>query len=184
MKIQFSKILPAVVISLVGATNSFAAAQGFYAMKAPTIEGAVAPLSKYDGKVTLVVNTASLCGFTPQYKALEELYTKYKDRGFVVLGFPSNDFGSQEPGTNAEIKNFCERTFKVTFPMFAKDKVTGDAKQPVYKFLTEHAQEKGEISWNFEKFLINKKGDVVGRFKSKVEPMSAELTGRIEALLK
>jgi len=156
--------------------------QNFYTLEAPGIDGHKEPLSKYAGKVTLVVNTASECGFTPQYKGLQELYTKYKDKGFVVLGFPSNDFGSQEPGSNTEIKKFCELKYKTTFPLFSKDVVKGPQKQPVYKFLTENAPEKGEISWNFEKFLVDKKGNIVARFKSKIEPMSPEITSKIEEM--
>ena len=151
-------------------TSSVFAAQGFYALEAETIDGQKQKLSAYEGKVALVVNTASQCGFTPQYKDLEAIYQKYKAKGFVVLGFPSNDFGSQEPGGNAEIKKFCEKKFKVSFPLFSKNPVVGEAKQPVYRFLTETAEPKGEVKWNFEKFLIDKKGNVVGRFRSSVSP--------------
>lgn len=159
--------------------------QGFYAQQAVDIDGKKVPLSSYMGKVALVVNTASQCGFTPQYEGLEALYQKYKDRGFVVLGFPSNDFGSQEPGSNAEIKTFCEKTYRTTFPLFAKDKVTGSEKQPLYKFLTETSAKGAveEVSWNFEKFLIDPKGNVVGRFKSRVKPSDDLLQKQIEALL-
>lgn len=157
-----------------------AQAASLYDQTAITLEAKSVPLKEYKGKVALVVNTASQCGYTPQYKDLQALYDKYKAQGLVVLGFPSNDFGSQEPGSNAEIKKFCEERFKVSFPMFSKDKVTGESKQPIYKFLTENAQEKGEVKWNFEKFLIDKKGNVVGRYRSKVTPLSSELTGAIE----
>ncbi len=155
----------------------------FYSLSAKDIDDKPVALSKYAGKVSLVVNTASECGYTPQYKGLEALYLKYKAKGFVVLGFPSNDFGAQEPGSNAEIKKFCELKFKVSFPMFSKDRVTGDDKQSVYKFLTEAAAEKGEVKWNFEKFLINKKGEVVGRYKSGVTPDAAELDQAIAKLV-
>jgi glutathione peroxidase len=144
------------------------------------------PLGKYQGKVALVVNTASKCGFTPQYKDLESLYEKYQDQGFVVLGFPSNDFGAQEPGSDAEIKKFCELNYKVKFPLMPKAPVKGEAKQPAYKYLTEKTREdlRGEVEWNFEKFLVGKDGQVVARFKSKVSPSDPQVTSKIEALLK
>ena len=156
------------------------AAANFFELSAPGIDGKSEALSKYKGKTILVVNTASECGFTPQYKGLEELYNKYKGRGLVVLGFPSNDFGAQEPGSNADIKKFCDLKFHVTFPMFSKDVVKGTKKQPVYSFLTKDGE---EISWNFEKFLVDKSGKVVGRYKSKVTPESPELTSKIESVL-
>jgi glutathione peroxidase len=141
-------------------------------------------LSAYEGKVLLIVNTASQCGFTPQYRGLEAIYEKYAKDGFVILGFPSNDFGAQEPGSNAEIKNFCERNFKVSFPMFEKAPVSGNRTQPVYAYLVENAPWKGAVGWNFEKFLIGRDGKIVGRYKSKVTPESRELTDAIEASLK
>jgi glutathione peroxidase len=156
---------------------------GFYALSAESIDGKKEALSQYQGKVVMVVNTASECGFTGQYKDLEALYEKYKSQGLVVLGFPSNDFGSQEPGTNAEIKKFCKNKFKVSFPLFSKNPVTGTQKQPVYQFLTQAATPKGEVSWNFEKFLINKKGEVVARYKSSVSPSAPELDKAVAALL-
>ena len=160
-----------------------ASAKGFYALQATDIDGKRVSLSQYAGKVALVVNTASMCGFTPQYEGLEALYQKYKDQGFVILGFPSNDFGSQEPGSNEEIKKFCEKSYRITFPLFAKDKVTGADKQPIYKFLTEAKGAGEEVDWNFEKFLIDPKGAVVGRFKSRVKPSADELDKQIQALL-
>lgn len=159
---------------------SEAAVKNFYELSAPQLDGKAAPLSQYKGKVTLVVNTASQCGFTPQYEGLEALYEKYKKQGLVVLGFPSNDFGGQEPGSNEEIKKFCDLKYKVSFPMFSKDVVKGDKKQPIYQFLTTKASPTGEVEWNFEKFLIDKNGNVVGRYRSKVTPLSPELTGAIE----
>jgi glutathione peroxidase len=143
-------------------------------------------VSKYQGKVALVVNTASKCGFTPQYKDLEALYEKYQARGFVVLGFPSNDFGAQEPGNDAEIKKFCELNYHVKFPLFPKQPVTGTAKQPVYKYLTEQTGEglTGEVKWNFEKFLVGKDGKVIARYNSKVTPQDPQVIEKIEALLK
>lgn len=141
-------------------------------------------LSAYKGKVMLIVNTASECGYTKQYKGLQAIYAKYQKEGFEVLGFPSNDFGAQEPGSNADIKNFCERNYKVTFPLFEKAPVSGNRSQPLYVYLTKNAPSDGAIGWNFEKFLVNKEGKIIGRYKSKVEPESDELTNAIESALK
>jgi glutathione peroxidase len=151
-----------------------------------TIDGADQPLSAYAGKVVLIVNVASFCGYTKQYAPLEKLYRTYKDRGLVILGFPANDFGAQEPGTEEEIKEFCSTKFDVTFPMFAKITVKGPDKHPLYAWLTSgggNASLAGEVAWNFEKFLIGKDGAIVGRFTSKVDPMSAELVSAVEAAL-
>ncbi len=145
-----------------------------------TIDGKDKSLADYKGKVVVIVNVASECGYTPQYADLEKLYEKYKDKGLVVLGFPSNDFGGQEPGSNAQIKEFCTTKFGVKFDMFEKISVKGDAKHPLYKYLTANAMPNGEVKWNFEKFLIAKDGAIVGRFKSGVNPMSEELTAAIE----
>jgi glutathione peroxidase len=145
-----------------------------------SIDGQPTPLANYKGKAVLLVNVASKCGYTPQYEGLESLYRKYKDRGLVVLGFPANNFGVQEPGTNEEIKSFCSRTYDVTFPMFAKISVKGDDKAPLYEFLTRTS---GEIKWNFTKFLADTNGKVIARFESKVEPGSAEVTSAIEKAL-
>ena len=146
-----------------------------------SIQGQPVPLSQYKGKVALVVNVASRCGYTPQYTALEATYRKYKDRGFVVLGFPANNFKSQEPGTNAEIQDFCQRTYDVTFPMFSKISVLGEDKAPLYKYLT--SQMGSEIEWNFTKFLVGPNGQVLARFPSKVPPDSPEVTAAIEKAL-
>ena len=150
------------------------------------IDGQEQDLRQYSGKVVLMVNVASQCGFTPQYKGLQALYAKYKDKGFVVLGFPANEFGHQEPGTNDEIKTFCSSKYSVTFPMFAKTKVKGTGINPLYKYLTdEKAGHKfgGEIKWNFTKFLINRRGEVVDRFDSRVKPEDARLTEALEKAL-
>ena len=152
-----------------------------YDLSANTIDGTPKNLSDYKGKVVLVVNTASACGYTPQYAGLEQLYQDYKDKGVVVLGFPSNDFGGQEPGTAAEIKTFCEKKYHVTFPMFAKVKTKGDGQSPVYAFLVAGH---GEPKWNFHKYLVGKDGKVRAAFPSAVKPDSAELKGAIEAALK
>ena len=158
---------------------------GFYAQLATDIDGKPTPLAPFSGKVALVVNTASRCGFTGQYEGLQNLQAKYRAKGFVVLGFPSNDFLWQEPGSNKEIKFFCQKNYKVDFPLFNKDHVKGDSKQPIYKFLTEGPQSEfhGEVSWNFEKFLIGKDGRIVARFKPSVSPESAEVTQKIEQAL-
>jgi len=147
-----------------------------------SIDGKPAPLSAYQGKVVLIVNVASRCGFTPQYAGLEALYEKYKDRGFTILGFPANNFGAQEPGTNEEIKTFCSSKYNVTFPMYSKISVKGDDKAPLYQFLT--AATGSEIQWNFTKFLVDKDGKVVARFEPKVTPESAEVAGAIEKALR
>ncbi len=146
------------------------------------IDGKEVDLATYKGKVVLLVNVASECGYTPQYKGLQELYEKYGKDGLVVIGVPSNDFGKQEPGTNAEILEFCRNNYKVTFPMLAKVVVKGEKKVPLYQFLTSKATDPkfaGEVGWNFEKFLVNRKGEVVGRFKSGVEPTAEQLTAAI-----
>lgn len=143
-------------------------------------------LSKYQGKVVMMVNVASQCGFTPQYKGLQELHAKYSGQGLSILGFPSNDFGGQEPGSGEEIADFCQKNYGVEFDMFSKVVVKGEDKTPLYKYLTsaetnpEHA---GEIGWNFEKFLIGRDGKVVARFKSNVPPNADEITKAIEVEL-
>lgn len=152
--------------------------------KVKTIDGKEASLSDYKGKAVLIVNTASECGYTPQYAGLEALYEKYKGRGFTVLGFPSNDFGAQEPGTNAEIKKFCELRYKTTFPLFSKIPVKGPDADPLYKYLTGlPGKQGGPVTWNFNKFLVGPDGKVIEHFDSKVEPMSPELTGKLEQAL-
>lgn len=165
-----------------------------------TISGADASLGDYRGKVCLVVNVASQCGLTPQYDALEALYRRYRDQGFVVLGFPANDFGAQEPGTNAEIQQFCTTNFGVQFPMYSKIQVTGEGKHPLYRHLTTaqpktanrdamETQLKGygmtptsapEVLWNFEKFLVDRSGRVVARFAPDTTPDAAPLVQAIE----
>jgi glutathione peroxidase len=146
-----------------------------------SIDGKPAPLSAYQGKVVMIVNVASRCGFTPQYAGLEALYEKYKDRGFTILGFPANNFGGQEPGTNEEIKTFCSSKYNVTFPMYSKISVKGEDKAPLYQFLTATG---GEIQWNFTKFLVDKSGKVVARFESKVTPESPDVAEAIEKALR
>lgn len=145
------------------------------------IDGKSVNLSDYKGKVLLIVNVASYCGFTKQYTGLEQIYKQYKDKGFEILAFPCNQFGQQEPGTNEEIKNFCSSKFDVTFKLFDKIDVNGKDKSPLYEVLTNNeVTGKADIKWNFEKFLIDKVGNVVSRYSSKVEPASEELTSAIE----
>jgi len=137
--------------------------------------------NEYKGKVVMVVNTASFCGFTKQYKSLESVYRKYKDEGFVVLGFPSNDFGEQEPGNEAQIKDFCERTYKIKFPMFEKTVVSKGTNDPMYKLLGTMA---GEYpSWNFHKYLLDRNGKLVSSIASRTDPKSASVISKIESLL-
>ncbi len=162
-------------------TSSAFAASSVHEFSLPSIDGAPAPLSAYKGKVVLIVNVASQCGYTPQYAGLEKLYEKYKDKGFAILGFPANNFGAQEPGTNDEIKTFCTRNYNVTFPMYGKISVKGSDKAPLYKYLTE--SNGGEVKWNFTKFLVDGNGKVISRFESGVEPDSAELVGAVEKAL-
>jgi glutathione peroxidase len=151
-----------------------------------TIDGKDKPLSDYRGKVLLVVNVASRCGLTPQYKALETLYRDYKDDGFEVLGFPCNDFAGQEPGSEAEIQSFCSTQYDVTFPLFAKVKVLGGDKHPLFAFLTAQntaPDGAGDVAWNFAKFLIGKDGQVLARFSPKSTPDSPELEVAVDEAL-
>lgn len=170
----------------IGNTVEAAAAKSVLDFKMRDIDGNDVKLKKYKGNVILVVNVASKCGYTPQYQGLEATYMKYKDKGFVTLGFPANNFGGQEPGTEKEIKEFCESKFGVTFPMFAKISVKGDDIDPLYKFLTAKETNPdfaGDITWNFNKFLVDRHGKVVARFTSKQTPESPEVTSAIEKYL-
>jgi glutathione peroxidase len=148
------------------------AASNIYDFTLPLLNGKEAPLASYKGKVVLVVNVASRCGFTPQYSALESIYEKYKDQGFVIIGFPANNFGGQEPGTNEEIAKFCTGKYNVTFPVYGKISVKGDDQAPLYSYLTKDANPAvvGDIKWNFTKFLVDRNGNVVQRFESAVTP--------------
>jgi glutathione peroxidase len=147
-----------------------------------TIDGKPAPLSAYKGKVVLFVNVASKCGYTPQYTGLQSLYTKFKDKGLVIVGVPANNFGGQEPGTNEEIATFCSRTYNVTFPILSKVSVKGSDITPLYQYLT--ASQGGDVKWNFTKFLVGKDGKPVQRFEPGVTPDSPELAMAIEKALK
>ena len=161
-------------------STSLSAADSVHGFTLKSIKGQDLPLSGFRGKVVLVVNTASQCGYTPQYSALEAIHQKYKDRGLVVLGVPANNFGGQEPGTNEEIQEFCTRRYSVSFPMASKISVKGEDQHPLYAYLSESA---GAPRWNFTKYLVGKDGRVIRRFDSGVKPDSQELTSAIEAAL-
>lgn len=162
-------------------TEQTVAAKNIYDFKVEGLEGGTIDFAAYKGKKILVVNTASNCGYTPQYKELEALYEQYKEK-LVIVGFPANNFGGQEPGSNTEIKAFCEKNYGVTFPMAAKVSVKGDDMAPIYQWLTQKSQNgvlDAEIKWNFNKFLIDEKGNMVAYFPSKVTPMSEEITSKL-----
>jgi glutathione peroxidase len=168
------------------AATLVAAEKTVYDFTLNSIDGQPAPLAAYKGKVVLLVNVASKCGYTPQYSALESTYEKYKDRGFIIVGIPANNFGAQEPGSNQEIKTFCSSKYHVTFPMMAKVSVKGDDITPLYQFLTDKSsnpQSGGEIKWNFTKFLIGPDGRVITRFEPEITPDSPQVTSAIEAAL-
>lgn len=153
-----------------------------FAMK--TIDGKEKKLSDYQGKVLMIVNVASKCGHTPQYKGLEEIYNKYKDRGFMILGFPANNFLHQEPGSDQDIRKFCTLNYGVTFDLFSKISVKGKDQHPLYKYLTEESGIPGPVKWNFQKYLVNRSGTVVKEFDPGIEPTKQEVLEKIEQLLK
>jgi glutathione peroxidase len=162
------------------------AKQTVYDFGATDIDGNPVDLAKYRGRVALVVNTASRCGFTPQYEGLQALYSEYKDRGLVVLAFPANNFKEQEPGTDQEIKEFCTTKYNVEFPIFSRISVAGEDKHPLYQFLTSPQTNPpfaGEITWNFNKFLVDRDGNVVARFESKDKPQDPQVIDAIEKAL-
>jgi glutathione peroxidase len=170
-----------------GVGSAMAVAHSVYDFTLKSIDGKPTSLHAYHGKVLLLVNVASKCGYTPQYTALESLYEKYKDQGLVIVGIPANNFASQEPGTNAEIKTFCSRKYNVSFPMMEKVSVKGDDKTPLYQFLTDKStnpQIGGEIQWNFTKFLFDRNGKPLERFEPAVKPDSPEMVAAIESALK
>jgi len=155
--------------------------QVIYNFIANDIDSNEVPLSKFYGDVLLIVNVASECGNTPQYKGLQNIYEKYNDEGFEILAFPCKDFGGQEPGSNKEIKYFCSTNYDVTFNLFDKVKILGDKKNKLYEYLiTEVKADKGDVKWNFEKFLIFRDGEIIERFRSKIKPESKEITSAIE----
>jgi glutathione peroxidase len=166
-------------------TDQTAAPAGeIYKFTMKTTDGKDKPLSDYKGKVLLVVNTASLCGFTPQYDGMEELYKKYAAQGLAVLAFPANEFGAQEPGADAQIKEFCRTKYSISFDLFSKIVVKGKGVHPLYEFLTTRSGFNGEIPWNFAKFVVSKDGRVAARFGPDSEPMDKDVVGKIEELLK
>ncbi len=174
-------LLAALTLGLIVAAR----AASLYDIKLKDIDGKDTTLGTYKGKVLLIVNVASKCGFTPQYTALEAIYMKYSARNFVVLGFPCNQFGGQEPGTNGEIKQFCSGKYNVTFPLFDKIEVNGDKRHPLYAALAgKDSPFPGDIKWNFTKFLISRDGRILKRFESGIAPDSKDLTESIEAALK
>jgi len=174
----------ALLATVIAMTTLAAHAEPIYDIKLKDIDGKDTTLAAYKGKAVLIVNVASKCGYTKQYTGLESIYQKYKDQGLVVLGFPCNQFGGQEPGTNEEIKQFCSSKYNVTFPMFDKVEVNGANRHPLFVALAgQDSPFPGDIKWNFNKFLIGKDGKIVKRFDSKVAPESEELTKAIEAAL-
>ena len=168
------------------ASESSHKSPGVYSFTATTIDGKPAPLSAYRGKVLLIVNTASLCGNTPQYASLEKLYSQYKDQGLRILAFPANNFGHQEPGDNPQIKQFCATTYHTSFDLFSKISVACDDQAPLYKYLTDPATDpkfSGPIEWNFAKFLIARNGQIVNRFPAHHDPLSADVVAALQAEL-
>lgn len=179
------KFLLSLLVSIFTMANTTQPPASFHSFTMKDIRGKEVNLAAYKGKTVLVVNTASKCGYTPQYKELQALYEKYQNKDFVILGFPANEFGGQEPGSDETIAEFCEVNFGVKFPLFSKVVVKGDGIHPLFRMLTsaENPDFKGEINWNFEKFLINEDGKLVRRFRSRTTPMSAEMTTAIENLI-
>jgi glutathione peroxidase len=148
-----------------------------------TISGDTSTLADLGGKATLIVNVASKCGFTPQYEGLEQLYKEYQEKGLVVVGFPCNQFGGQEPGSEEEVLTFCQTNYGVSFPMMSKIEVNGEGQHPLYRYLTKHSDRTGDIQWNFTKFLVDETGAVVARFEPAVKPQSAQVKEAIEKVL-
>ena len=179
----------AILATTVAAVSVGAAVAADPAPKGPldftmkSIEGKDVKLGKYRGNVVLIVNTASKCGLTPQYAKLEELYKKYKDKGLRILAFPANNFGAQEPGTDSQIKEFCSLNYKVSFDLFSKISVKGDDIHPLYKHLTTLPKVGGDIDWNFAKFLVDRKGNVVARFKAPTDPLAPDVVKAVEDAL-
>jgi glutathione peroxidase len=157
-------------------------AQDFYKIKERTIDGKEITMGDFKGKTLLIVNIASQCGYTSQLQDLEALFQKYKNKGLIVLGVPTNDFGGQTPEDDSSMKEFCQKKYNVTFPLLSKQTISGANKRELYKFLTEKTPKKlqGEVGWNFEKFLINKEGEVVTRMRSSMNPLDSEMTSKIE----
>lgn len=174
-----------IILSIINLTAARSTTDSVYKFSPTDIDGNEQSLSQYKGNVLLIVNTASECGYTPQYEGLQKIYEKYKDQGFVVLGFPANNFGGQEPGTDKEIKKFCKVNFNVSFPMFSKVSVKGKDQHPLFTYLTSapNPDFTGEIKWNFEKFLIGKEGTLIRRYRSAIEPKDEAIIDAIEEAL-
>lgn len=154
-----------------------------YAFRLPDIDGHLVDLKRFKGKVLLIVNTASMCGNTPQYAGLQEMYERYRERGFEVLAFPANDFGKQEPGTNQEIKGFCYTKYSISFPLFSKISVVGNEKHPLYRYLTEQSPFPGRVTWNFQKYLVDRSGNVIGKYDPGMSPLSPTILADVEKAL-
>ncbi|MBX3308537.1 MAG: redoxin domain-containing protein [Nitrospira sp.] len=159
------------------------AAPPLYGFRLPDIDGRPVDLKTFKGKVLLIVNTASMCGNTPQYAGLQEMYERYQERGFEVLAFPANDFGQQEPGTNQEIKGFCYTKYSVSFPLFSKLSVVGKDKHPLYRYLTEQSAFPGRVTWNFQKYLVDRSGNVIGKYDPDMNPLSPAILTDVEKAL-
>ena len=164
-------------------TSSAFAAESVHDFKMQSLEGKEIDLAAYKGKVLLIVNTASRCGATPQYEQLQALHEKYKNKGLVVLGFPCNQFGAQEPGNSKDIREFCTENYSVEFPLFSKIDVNGDKQAPLYEFLKKSTEDKGDVKWNFEKFVVGKDGEVSGRFRTRTRPDAPEVVNVIKTQL-
>ena len=191
MKNKFKILILSIFIIMAGGLMSEIEAKdevnSIYDFIMNDIDGNPIALKNYKGKVVMIINVASKCGFTKQYKGLQAIYSKFKNEGFVILGFPANNFLRQEPGSNSEIKEFCSLKYGVEFPMFSKISVKGKKIHPLYKFLTGKETNPGfpgKIKWNFEKFIFNRKGELIARFHPKIKPVDLKVTGIIEAELK
>ncbi len=171
------------VAAAVSPDGSPAHPERIYDFTMDDIDGHPRSLAEFKGQVMMIVNTASFCGNTPQYEGLQTLYERYRDKGFTILAFPANDFGKQEPGTNKDIANFCYTKYALEFPLFSKITVLGDQKHPLYRYLTESTPFTGEISWNFQKFLIDRHGDVIARYAPGQKPLTPAIIGDIEKAL-
>ncbi len=159
------------------------AATPLYGFRLPDIDGRPVDLKTFKGKVLLIVNTASMCGNTPQYAGLQEIYERYQERGFEVLAFPANDFGQQEPGTNEEIKGFCYTRYSISFPLFSKITVVGKDKHPLYQYLTEQSAFPGRVTWNFQKYLVDRSGNIIGKYDPGMNPLSPAILTDVEKAL-
>lgn len=183
VKTSFLKAVGAAVVAASLLVGGSAMAKNAYDFSFKNIDGGQLPLSKYKGKAVLVVNTASFCGFTPQYEGLEHMYKEYKGKGLVVLGVPANNFGAQEPGTNEEIKKFCEGKYDIDFPLASKVSVKGDDAHPFYKWAAETLGEDKAPKWNFHKYLINAKGELVASFATRTVPDAPEVKAAVDQAL-